>query len=106
MDRQSPQELFLESLDRALDTFGTSVRVVVYYELRKSHGVKREDVPQKLDLFVQTIEWIFGAGSGSGVIARAILRELEASSGIRDLGKKDLLTALTTAYHKRLEDQF
>ncbi|MDG6997358.1 MAG: hypothetical protein JRN52_15685 [Nitrososphaerota archaeon] len=99
---QKPREAFLSSLDRALDTFGTSVRAVVYYELKKSFGVSREEIPLKPDLFANTIDNLFGVGVAT--VRHVILRELEASSQIKDLHKKDLVTAMRAAYHKRLEE--
>jgi hypothetical protein len=100
LDPQRTQEdFFLPSLDRALNAFGANVSIVVYFELRKLFGITREEIPQKLDLFVSTIDRLFGAGSV--VVARVIRKELEASSGIKDLSKKDLLTALQTAYSEQ-----
>lgn len=102
MDKHPPRETFLESIDRALDTFGTTVRAVVYYELKKSFGLSREDIPRKPEMFVKTIEKIFGLGSR--VVEGAIRKELEKSFGIKDLGEHDLTTAIRTAYHKHLEE--
>jgi hypothetical protein len=103
LDRLEPKEAFLASIDRALDTFGTTVRTVVYFELKRSFGAEREEIPQKPELFVNTIDKIFGVGSE--VVARAIRSELEASSGIKGLGKQDLLVAMRTCYHKYLEER-
>ena len=99
---QEPREEFLSMLDRALDTFSTSVRVVVYYELEKSFGVKREDVPQKPDLFVDTVERLFGVGAV--IVKRALMKELIASTGINDIGAKGLVNAMRVAYHKQLKE--
>ena len=98
---QQPGEAFLSSLDRALERFGTSVRVVVYYELSKSFAVAREDIPKKPQLFEATINKLFGAGAAT--VRLFILKELEASSGVDGLCKQDFVTAMRTAYHKQLE---
>jgi hypothetical protein len=98
---KEPREVFLSSIERALDTFGTSVRAVVYFELKRSFGVVREEIPQKPDSFVDAIDKIFGVGAA--VVKKAILKELGASSGIQDLGNHDLTTAMRTAYHKQLQ---
>jgi hypothetical protein len=101
LDLQKPRDFFLESIDRGLNTFGASVPVVVYFELKKSFGISREEIPQHPDMFVKTVENLFGVGVE--VVRRAIRKELEASSGIKDLSKQDLLTAMRRAYHKQLE---
>lgn len=101
MDRE-PREAFLSILDRALDTFSTSVRAVVYYELEKSFGVKREDVPQKPELFVDTVDRLFGVGAV--IVKRALMKELIANTGIKDLGAKGLVNAMRVAYHKQLKE--
>jgi hypothetical protein len=75
----------------------------VYFELEKLFGISREDIPLKPDLFVTTVDKLFGVGAVT--VSRAIRRELETSSGIKDLCKKDLLTALRMAYHEQLEKQ-
>ena len=98
--QQAARDFFLSSLDRALDTYGSAVRTVVYYELKKSFGVAREDIPLKPDILEKTIDKIFGLGGEA--VKRVILRELEVSSGIKDLAKQELVTAIRTAYHSRL----
>ena len=102
MDRE-PREAFLSMLDRALDTFSTSVRVVVYYELEKSFGVKRQDIPEKLDLFVDTVDRLFGVGAV--IVKRALMKELIACTVIKDIGAKGLVNAMRVAYHKQLKEE-
>jgi hypothetical protein len=83
-----------------MDAFGSNTSVVVYFELKRLFGISREDIPEKPDLFVATIDELFGRGAD--VVSRVIRKELEASSGIKDLSKKDLLTVLRTAFHEQL----
>ena len=99
MEKHHSQNPFLEALDRGLDVFGENVHTVVYFELRKTYGISREEIPTKPDLLVATIEKLFGMGSAA--VSRAVRKELELSSGIADLSKKDLLTALRTAYREQ-----
>jgi hypothetical protein len=101
LDRQGPRDSLLASIDRGLSAFGASVPIVVYFELKKSFGISRVEIPQHPELFVKTIENLFGVGVD--VVRRAIRKELEASSGIKDLSDVDLATAMRRAYHKRLE---
>ena len=103
MDRKQYLEVYLSSIDRGLDVFGSNVRLVVYYELEKTFGISREDIPLKPDLFVETIDKLFSVGALT--VSRAICKELEASSGIKDLSTKNLLSALKMAYHVHMEKQ-
>ena len=103
MDRHRSEDLFLSSIDRGLDTFGSNVRLVVYYELKNLFGITRDEIPLRPECFVKTIERLFGVGAK--VVSRAIIKELEASSGVKDLSKKDLLTALRTAHHEHLASE-
>ena len=93
---------FLEALDRGLDVFGANVHIVVYFEMNKMYGISREQIPLKPDLFVATIDKLFGMGSAA--VSRAVRKELEATSGIQDLSKNDLLTAMRTAYKEQIRN--
>jgi len=102
LDRNQSQNKFLSSIDRGLDAFGSNVRVVVYFELEKLHRITREQIPLKPELFVATINKLFGVGAST--VSRAVCRELEKSSGISGLSSKDLLTAIRTAYHAYVQE--
>ena len=95
------QDFFLAALDRGLNVFGENVHTVVYFELKRSFGITRDEIPAKPDLFLKAVEKVFGVGSVA--VFRSILRELEASSGIQGLSRKDPLNAMRIAYHKQLE---
>ena len=98
MDRLEPQDSFLNAIDRGLDVFGSNVHIVVYFELQKSRRISREEIPLKPQLLVETINEFFGVGAA--VVSRSIRKELEITSGIKELTSKDLLTALQTAFHE------
>jgi hypothetical protein len=101
LGRKEDRDSFLSSIDRGLDSFGENVHVVVYFELKKSFGITREEIPIKPELFVKSVEKFFGVGAFA--VSRSIRKELEETSGIKDLKSKDLLTALRLAYHEQLE---
>jgi hypothetical protein len=103
LDRERARENFLASIDRGLDAFGSNVRLVVYFELNRLFGISREEIPLKPDRLVETIDELFGVGAFA--VSRAILKELEASSGIKGLSQQNLLTALREAYHEQLARQ-
>ncbi len=98
--QQQSTEIFLSSIDRGLDAFGSNVHTVVYYELNKWFGISREEIPLKPEMLVSTIDKIFGVGAVA--VSRAIQKELEVSYGIKGLSQKDLVTALRTAYHEQV----
>jgi hypothetical protein len=87
-------------VDKGLDAFGENVHAVVYYELKNSFGISRQEIPQKPELLVQTIDKIFGVGSAA--VSRAIRTELESAFQIRGLRNKDLLSALKIAHREAL----
>lgn len=99
-DEDEPRDLVLSAVDRGLDVFGSSVRFVVYYELKKEHGIEPEEIPDKPELLVATIEKIFGQGAEK--VSSAICKELQMITGIEGLAQKDLLTALRSAYDDQL----
>lgn len=101
MASEAAREQVLASIDSALTPFGDSVRIVVFYELKKMHGVSREDViikPEKLD---ETLNKIFGIGAQ--VLRQAIFAKLEKDSGIKNLASNGLASAIRTVYHDKLE---
>ena len=94
----------LSSIDKGLDTFGSSVRIVVYFELSKLFGIRREEIPVKPEALTHTIEKIFGQGYQS--VTRVILTMLEETTGIKGLSDRDLSSAIRTAYHSQLEKMY
>lgn len=101
MAREEAREHVLASIDGALNPFGDSVRIVVYYELKKMFGVSREEIivkPEKLD---ETLVRIFG--TGAQVLRQAIFARLEKDSGIKNLSGNGLASAIRTVYHDKLE---
>lgn len=54
---------FLAHLDKSLDSFGRSVKSVIYFKFHEDHGLNREDIPKRPDLFINTIERMFGPGA-------------------------------------------
>jgi hypothetical protein len=98
VDQLEPNDSFLNAIDRGLNVFGENVHIVLYFELQKSQGISREEIPLKPQLFVEFVNQFFGVGAA--VVSRSIRKELEITSGIKGLTSKDLLTALRTAFHE------
>lgn len=57
------EELLLEAIDEGLSLLGKSAKQVVYFHLKKTFKINRQDIPHKLDEFTDAIEKIFGNGA-------------------------------------------
>jgi len=64
----------LEAVDHALLAFGESPRKAIYYHLRKSFQLQRENIPEDTDKFSQALNTIFGPGAE--VIEKLIVKNL------------------------------
>lgn len=56
-------ELLLESIDEGFSSLGESVKQSIYYHLEKGYGLRRQEIPDKVDDFAAAIQTIFGAGT-------------------------------------------
>jgi len=74
IDTERFEEVLLKCIDRGLLILGESPRKAIYYHLEKRERVKREEIPEKLDEFVEGLRAIFG--SGSFLIEKSIVQEL------------------------------
>ena len=72
--------VILECIERALDSFGQNVRLVLYWKMERELGLRRENIPFKPELFAKSVERMFGPGSR--IVERVITREIEKSSGV------------------------
>jgi len=57
------EELLLESIDDGLSILGDSTKQAVYVCLQKTYGIKKQDIPNKIQRFTHAIEQIFGPGA-------------------------------------------
>ena len=57
------EELLLEAIDDGLSLLGESSKEVIYYHLRKTFKMNKQDIPYKIEEFINAIEKIFGAGA-------------------------------------------
>jgi hypothetical protein len=81
-----PNDLkILACLDEALDSYGESVKQVIYWNLEKTFGVQKESIPEYPEKFVQTLEKIFG--SGANLVEGTIVKHLAS------LGDSSILTS-------------
>ncbi|MGC8998629.1 MAG: hypothetical protein ACP5JW_04430 [Candidatus Bathyarchaeia archaeon] len=76
-----------ETIDEGLLMLGKNGRDVVYFRLKQSYALKKEEVPNNPEIFVNCLREIFG--SGAEVIERAVIRKLYDKLGIEFKEKKD-----------------
>ncbi|MCS7132613.1 MAG: hypothetical protein N3F65_03930 [Nitrososphaeria archaeon] len=81
IDGKPFSEVFLEALDEALISLvGETGKHVIYYHLQKNYSIKREEVPEKLELLVEFLKKFFGYGAK--VIEGMIVRKLCVKLGM------------------------
>jgi hypothetical protein len=69
------EKLLIKSVDDTLkDTFGESATEVIYKYLKKNHSLKQEEIPMKLEVFVEGLEKFFS--SGAAVVEKIVLKKL------------------------------
>lgn len=102
--RNLPNDLkILTCLDEALDTYGESVKQVVYWNLETLFGVQKESIPEHPEKFVETLEKIFG--SAASLVEKKIVKRLAELGNKRlDSPGEDLSTVLQAARHFRKEE--
>jgi hypothetical protein len=56
-------KLLVQAVDEGLCAFGASVREAVYMCLENTFGIRKDDIPRKVDEFSDALEEIFGDGA-------------------------------------------
>ncbi|MCL4518598.1 MAG: hypothetical protein M1587_05300 [Thaumarchaeota archaeon] len=85
---------FMSCIDSAMDVFGDSVKHVIYWNLEKEFGVKKEQIAQKPGKLAAIIDKIFG--SGGETVKMTIIKGIAQSTG--SPMDEDLDAALKIAY--------
>lgn len=68
------EKLLLEAVDEGLSSLGDSQKQAVYFCLEETFAVKKQDIPNKIEEFVNAIEKIFG--NGAKILEIQIMRHL------------------------------
>ncbi len=76
-----------EAIDDGLLTLGESGREAIYFHLQSLCSLKREDISDKPEIFVEGLRKIFGVGAE--VIEGAIVRSLYVKLGLTYEENKD-----------------
>ncbi|MEM3459120.1 MAG: hypothetical protein QXN36_00820 [Candidatus Bathyarchaeia archaeon] len=79
-DSTNFKRLLFEAVDEGLLVLGKSGRDAVYFHLESLYSLRKEDVLEKPDVFVESLRKIFGMGAG--VIEKAILKSLYEKLGL------------------------
>jgi hypothetical protein len=80
------KKALMEAIDEGLRMLGESGREVIYFRLKQSYALKKEDVPNNPEIFMECLRGIFG--SGAEVIERTIIRSLYKKLGMEFEAKK------------------
>ncbi len=79
-------------IDEALNCYGESVKQVVYWNFEKMFNVTREKIPTQPEKFSDSLAKMFGGGVC--IVEKAIVDHVASLSGLSDIVKCDLATAL------------
>lgn len=75
------EKLLIKSVDDSLkDTFGETATTIIYKHLEKMHSLKQEEIPKKLEVFIEGLEEFLS--SGATVVEGMVLKNLCSNLGI------------------------
>jgi len=72
-------EVLLQAVDDGLSVPGEIVRAAIYERIERSYQLKREEIPEKLEIFHQALQDLLGGGAKvmEKLIAKNLYRRLE-----------------------------
>jgi hypothetical protein len=88
----------LEAVDQGLLVPGEIVRAAIYDRIEKTYGLKREEIPEKLEVFHRALEDLLGRSAE--VMERLIAKSLYSRLGL-DFTKHDSWTLLDYVNHAK-----
>jgi len=80
MNQKDFKRVLIEAVDNGLLAFGDSPRSAIYFHLERSLKLRREEIPEKVERFLEGLENIFGPGSR--VVEKVIVRDLYSRLGL------------------------
>jgi len=87
-EKEEFEVILLEAIDESLKSMlGESGKELVYYQLKNSYGLRRENVPEKPELFAECLYGLFGLGAK--IIEATILKNLCVKLKIKYEEKKN-----------------
>lgn len=55
--------LLIEAIDEAISSPGESSKTAIYYHLETAFNIKKQEIPNKVDVFSRALERLFGFGA-------------------------------------------
>jgi len=75
-------KLLLKVIDEELkQIFGEAATLIIYSHLKKNYSLKREEIPEKLEIFARGLEEFLS--SGAHVVEKIVLRKVYSSFGFQ-----------------------
>ena len=75
----------LRAVDEGLAVLGESVRDSIYYHLERSYGIRRDEVPERLEAFHQALRGLLGEGGRT--VEAPIAKSLHGQLGLEFKGQ-------------------
>ena len=75
------RSLILEAVDDGLLVLGENARHALYYQIEKRFGIRREEIPHRIDGFHKALENLFGPPCK--ILEKIIAKELYSKLGLR-----------------------
>lgn len=92
----------LEAVDEGLLLIGEGSRHVIYYHVERSHHVKREEIPEKLEAFHKGLQALLG--TGAKVPEKLIAKKLYNKLGLSFIDRKNWTPVDYIKHAKRTEN--
>jgi hypothetical protein len=73
-------DALIQAVDEGLMSFGEPVSKIIYFHLKNKYSIKREDIPNKPEIFIRAIQSLLGMGASS--IAILVLKILCKKYGL------------------------
>ena len=86
-DSAAFREGLLQAIDDALLVTGEIVRAAIYDRLQRTHQIRREEIPEKLELFHTALRDLLGAGCK--ILERLIAKNLYRRLGLDFSGHEE-----------------
>lgn len=87
------EQKILHCVDEVLETLGESGRQAVHYYLETDTGLRREEIPEKPELFCKGLKLIFGE-QGADIVGNWIVQKLLTSFELEQKSNLTLTEAI------------
>lgn len=56
-------ELFADAVDEGLSVLGENARYAIYFHIEQKYGIRREDIPRRIEAFHEALTGLLAAGA-------------------------------------------